>query len=62
VLIEAADRVLPGMPDRISKATHRLLDETGVAGRTGITVTEADGGRAQYLFVDVRRGELPPFG
>jgi NADH dehydrogenase len=41
VLIEAADRVLPGLPDRISKATHHLLDEMGVEVRTGATVTEA---------------------
>jgi NADH dehydrogenase len=41
VLIEAGDRVLPSLPDRISKATHRLLDEMGVEVRTGARVTEA---------------------
>lgn len=41
VLIEAADRVLPGLPDHISKATRRLLDEMGVEVRTGSKVTEA---------------------
>jgi len=40
VLIEAADRVLPGLPERISKATHRLLDKTGIEVRTGAKVTE----------------------
>jgi NADH:ubiquinone reductase (H+-translocating) len=41
VLIEAADRVLPGLPERISKATHRLLDEMGIEVRTGASVTES---------------------
>ncbi len=40
VLIEAADRILNGLPERISKATHRLLDEMGVEVRTGAKVTE----------------------
>jgi len=40
VLIEAAGRVLPGLPDRISRATHRLLDRIGVEIRTGAKVTE----------------------
>jgi len=45
VLIEAADRILPALPERISEATHRLLDEMGVEVRTGAKVTEvtADG-------------------
>jgi NADH:ubiquinone reductase (H+-translocating) len=45
VLIEAADRVLPGLPERISKVTRRLLDEMGVEVHTGAKVTEvtADG-------------------
>jgi NADH:ubiquinone reductase (H+-translocating) len=45
VLIEAADRVLPGLPERISDATSRLLDDMGVEVRTGARVTEvtADG-------------------
>jgi NADH dehydrogenase len=41
VLIEATDRVLPGLSGRISKATHRLLDEMGVEVRTGARVIEA---------------------
>ena len=45
VLIEAADRILPALPERISEATHRLLDEMGVEVRTGAKVREvtADG-------------------
>ncbi len=47
VLIEAADRILPGLPQRISEATRRLLDEMGVQVRTGSPVAEvrADGVR-----------------
>lgn len=41
VLVEAAPRVLPGLPERISKATHRLLEEMGIEVRTGAKVTEA---------------------
>ncbi|HTV29610.1 MAG TPA: NAD(P)/FAD-dependent oxidoreductase [Xanthobacteraceae bacterium] len=52
VLIEAADRILPGLPERISKSTHRLLDKMGIEVRTGAKVMEvtaeevklADGG------------------
>jgi len=40
VLIEAADRVLPGLPERVSKATRRLLDRMGIDVRTGARVTE----------------------
>lgn len=40
VLIEAADRVLPALPERISEATHRLLDRIGVEVHTGAKVTE----------------------
>jgi NADH dehydrogenase len=45
VLIEGTPRILPGLPDRISDATHHLLDEMGVEVRTGARVTEvsADG-------------------
>ena len=45
VLVEAADRVLPGLPERISQATHRILEKTGIEIRTGAKVTEVtDGG------------------
>ena len=40
VLIEAAPRILTGLPERISKATQRLLEEMGVEVRTGARVTE----------------------
>jgi NADH dehydrogenase len=40
VLIEAAERILPGLPERISEATQRLLDRIGVEVRTGAKVTE----------------------
>jgi NADH:ubiquinone reductase (H+-translocating) len=45
VLIEAAERILPGLPERISQATEDLLDELGVEVHTSARVTEvtADG-------------------
>ena len=45
VLIEGAPRILPGLPERISQAAHRLLDQMGVEVRTGARVKEvtADG-------------------
>ncbi|HUI21416.1 MAG TPA: NAD(P)/FAD-dependent oxidoreductase [Methylocella sp.] len=45
LLIEAAERLLPELPQRISTATHRLLDEMGVEVHTGAQVTKvtADG-------------------
>jgi NADH:ubiquinone reductase (H+-translocating) len=45
VLIEAGDRVLPGLPERISEATQDLLDRMGVEVHTDARVTEvtADG-------------------
>lgn len=44
-LIEAADRILPALPQRISDATMRILRGLGVDVRTGARVTEvrADG-------------------
>jgi NADH dehydrogenase len=45
VLIEAANRILPALPERISTATTDLLKSLGVEVRTGARVTEisADG-------------------
>ncbi len=45
VLIEAADRILPALPDRISAATLALLHKMGVEVQTGARVSEvrADG-------------------
>ena len=40
ILIEAADRILNGLPERISKATTRLLEKIGVEVRTSARVTE----------------------
>jgi NADH:ubiquinone reductase (H+-translocating) len=40
LVIEAADRGLPGLPERISEATQRLLDEMGVEVHTGAKVME----------------------
>jgi NADH:quinone reductase (non-electrogenic) len=40
VLVEAADRILPGLPERISKAARRLLDRMGIEVHTGAKVTE----------------------
>ena len=39
-LIEAADRIVPMLPKRLSDATARLLGELGVELRTGARVTE----------------------
>jgi NADH dehydrogenase len=39
-LIEAADRLVPALPKRLSDATARLLGELGVETRTGARVTE----------------------
>jgi NADH dehydrogenase len=45
VLIEAAERILPALPERISAATRQLLETLGVEVRSGARVTEvrADG-------------------
>ena len=45
VLIEAADRILPALPPRISETTRKLLTDLGVEVRTGARVAEvrADG-------------------
>jgi NADH:ubiquinone reductase (H+-translocating) len=40
VLIEGSPRILPGLPERISQAAHRLLDEMGVEVRTSALVKE----------------------
>lgn len=49
VLIEAADRILPALPPRISQATTELLKKLGVEVRTSARVAEvlADGVRLQ---------------
>jgi NADH:ubiquinone reductase (H+-translocating) len=47
ILIEAADRILPALPERISEKTLDLLRDLGVEVRTGARVSEvrADGVR-----------------
>jgi NADH dehydrogenase len=40
LLIEAAPRILPGLPERISTATRRLLEDLGVQIYTGTPVAE----------------------
>jgi NADH:ubiquinone reductase (H+-translocating) len=40
VLIEAGDRILPALPERISESTHDLLTRLGVEVRTGARVAE----------------------
>ncbi len=40
VLIEAAPRILSGLPERIANAAHRLLVESGIEVRTGARVVE----------------------
>jgi NADH:ubiquinone reductase (H+-translocating) len=41
-LIEAAPRILPALPERISKATRVILDELGVDVRAGAKVMQVD--------------------
>ena len=56
-LIEAADRILPGLPPRISEAAHSLLRNLGVLGpHRGEGERSASGRRA------TRRWRLHPFG
>lgn len=45
VLVEAADRILPALPERISRATAKLLADMGVEVRTGtrVSAVRADG-------------------
>jgi NADH dehydrogenase len=40
ILIEAADRILPALPERVSDAASTLLQELGVDVRTGARVSE----------------------
>ena len=43
VLIEAAERILPALPDRIADATRGLLEKLGVEVMTGARVSEVRG-------------------
>jgi NADH dehydrogenase len=42
ILVDTADRVLPGLSERLSRTTRRVLDERGVDVRLGCHVTRAD--------------------
>ena len=55
VLIEAAERILPALPERIAAATAELLRSIGVEVRTGARVAE---GRADGVVLS--SGELIP--
>ena len=44
VLIEAAERILPALPERLSTATMKLLEELGVRVLTGARVAEVVAG------------------
>ena len=54
VLIEAAGRVLPGLPERVSRATAARLGEIGVELRTGEQVT-----RVTAEAIETTAGVLP---
>ncbi len=41
-LLEAGPRILPALPERLSKAAHAELEDMGVTVRTGAMVTSAD--------------------
>lgn len=43
ILVEAADRVLPTFPEKLSEKAARSLGKLGVAVRTGVMVTEVSG-------------------
>jgi NADH dehydrogenase len=57
-LIEAAERILPALPPRISEATLRLLQGLGVDVRTGARVTEVRADGVQLASGDFIPSEL----
>jgi NADH dehydrogenase len=58
VLIEAADRILPGLPERISSATRRLLEQMGVEVRTGARVAAVRSDGVQLADGEIIGSEL----
>ncbi len=40
-LIEGSDRILPGLPERVSSSTHEILERMGVEVHTGELIEEA---------------------
>jgi NADH dehydrogenase FAD-containing subunit len=60
VLIEAADRILPALPERISASTRELLVRLRVEVRTNARVAEvlADGVKLRWRVHSLRTGCL----
>ena len=58
LLIEAAGRILPGLPKRISEATHRLLEKMDIEVRTGARVAEVTADGVQLADDSFLRSEL----
>jgi NADH:quinone reductase (non-electrogenic) len=58
VLIEAAERILPALPARISEATGKLLADLGVEVRTGARVAEVTAEGVRLTNGDFIQSEL----
>lgn len=58
VLIEAAPRILPAVPDRVSASAMRLLGEIGVEVRTGAAVAEVLADGVRFATGEVMPAEL----
>lgn len=58
VLLEAAPRILPALPERISAATLALLEGVGVEVRTGTRVSEVLAGGVRLATGEVLPSEL----
>lgn len=57
-LLEAAPRILPALPERISAATETLLHKLGVEVRTGAKVAEVQNDQVRLADGEVIRAEL----
>jgi NADH dehydrogenase len=58
VLIEAADRILPALPPRISDSTRDILAKLGVEVRTGARVAEVMADGVKLATGEIVRSEL----
>jgi len=58
VLIEAAPRILPAVPERVSSAAVRLLGEIGVEVRTGAAVAEVLENGVRFASGEIMPAEL----
>ena len=58
ILIEAADRILPGLPERISKPATRLLENLHVSVRTSARVAEVLPGGVKLASGEIVHAEL----